>query len=96
MTVVLQCLLRYDDDGNLVILDEPSMSVLQQMAQKMAKEAGENDGEEVVIGKDGEIIKKSEAIFDKHGNVTGRKPDIKRNGSTLSRKNRFHLIMVNF
>ena len=72
------------------------MSVLQQMARKMATEAGDNDGEEIVIGKDGEIIKKSEAIFDKHGNVIGRKPDIKRNGSTLSRKNRFQLTFCQF
>ena len=81
---------RYDDDGNLVILDEPNLSVLQQMASKMAAEAGEGD-EEIVIGKDGEIIKKSEAIFDKHGNVIGKKPDRQRNGSTLSRKNRWNL-----
>ena len=79
---------RYDDDGNLVTLDEPNMSVLQQMAKKMAEESGEFGGEEVVIGKDGEIIKKSDAIFDKHGNVIGKKSDSKRNGSTLSRKNR--------
>ena len=57
------------------------------MASKMAAEAGEGD-DEIVIGKDGEIIKKSEAIFDKHGNVIGKKPDRQRNGSTLSRKNR--------
>ena len=87
-------ILRYDDDGNLVILDEPNMSVLQQMAKKMAEDGGDNEDEEIVIGADGEIIKKSEAIFDKQGNVIGRKPDIKRNGSNLSRKNRFKSILI--
>ena len=58
------------------------MSVLQQMAKKMAQD-GDDDGEEVVIGADGEIIKKSDAILDKHGNVVGKKSEMRR----LSRKN---------
>ena len=48
--------LRYDEDGNLVECEAPNASVLSQMAKKIA----DTNDDEIIIGKDGEIINKSE------------------------------------
>ena len=47
---------RYDSDGNLVNVEAPNASVLSQMAKKIA----DTNDDEIIIGKDGEIINKSE------------------------------------
>ena len=47
---------RYDEDGNLVDCAAPNASVLSQMAKKIA----DTNDDEIIIGKDGEIINKSE------------------------------------
>ena len=47
---------RYDEDGNLVECAAPNASVLSQMAKKIA----DTNDDEIIIGKDGEIINKSE------------------------------------
>ena len=61
--------LRYDEDGNLVECEAPNASVLSQMAKKIA----DTNDDEIIIGKDGEIINKSEIQRQKNQSRLSRK-----------------------
>lgn len=61
--------LRYDEDGNLVECAAPNASVLSQMAKKIA----DTNDDEIIIGKDGEIINKSEIQRQKNQSRLSRK-----------------------